>query len=369
MRGRNAEPGFDATADDTRRAPGGTTSHATLPGASAVSKPALSIRRCGMNEPVPLVPIRASEHGESNQARGRRAGSRSVSASPGLSIRLLASEQDIEDTLTLTLAAHAESRHRDHPLDAERCRRFLTARFLADPVQYGFFVARHGERAVGMLTCHAQRLYFSDVTVVSCLAFYVLASCRRTLLGGRVALRLLGTSVGDEPQGGRVADPCDERDPYPADRSGAAPSGVSANRRELRNGIERGGNPMNSFEREEGRGGAGCHWSAGGGDARVRLLRLRGTFGGVPPLLRTPLVSGAAVGRGDVHTGGDARLRGRHTGTGIGITTRPTGAGTCGGARCCSGERGGTTTIMRTRGRGVIGRSGGSGTPGRRWCG
>ena len=144
-----------------------------------------------MNEPVPLVPIRASEHGESNQARGRRAGSRSVSASPGLSIRLLASEQDIEDTLTLTLAAHAESRHRDHPLDAERCRRFLTARFLADPVQYGFFVARHGERAVGMLTCHAQRLYFSDVTVVSCLAFYVLASCRRTLLGGRVALRLL----------------------------------------------------------------------------------------------------------------------------------------------------------------------------------
>ena len=192
MLGRNAEPGFDATADDTRRAPGGTTSHATLPGASAVSKPALSIRRCGMNEPVPLVPIRACEHGESNQARGRRAGSRSVSASPGLSIRLLASEQDIEDTLTLTLAAHAESRHRDHPLDPERRRRFLAERFLADPVRYGFFVARHGERAVGMLTCHAQKLYFSDVTVVSCLSFYVLASCRRTLLGGRVAVRLMG---------------------------------------------------------------------------------------------------------------------------------------------------------------------------------
>ena len=32
---------------------------------------------------------------------------------------------------------------------------------------------------------------YSDVTVVSCLSFYVLASCRSTLLGGRVALRLL----------------------------------------------------------------------------------------------------------------------------------------------------------------------------------
>ena len=111
---------------------------------------------------------------------------------PGaVSIRLLASERDIEETLPLTLAAHRESRHRRLRLDTERRRRFLSERFLADPRRYGFLVARHGGQAVGMLTCHAQTLYYSDAVAVSCLSFYVLRSIRRTLLGGRVALRLL----------------------------------------------------------------------------------------------------------------------------------------------------------------------------------
>ena len=111
---------------------------------------------------------------------------------PGtVSICLLASERDIEETLPLALAARAESRHREYPLDIKRYRRVLAERFAGDPVRYGFLIARHGERAVGMLACHAQRLIFGDVTAVSCLSFYVLGSCRRTLLGGRVALRLL----------------------------------------------------------------------------------------------------------------------------------------------------------------------------------
>ena len=131
---------------------------------------------------------------------GRRSGSRDrrgakpPGAAPNpreLSIRLLASERDIEETLPLALAAHREGRHRHLRLDAERRRRFLSERFLADPTRYGFLVARHRARAVGMLTCHAQTLYYSDVTVASCLSLYVLGSYRRTLLGGRVTLRLL----------------------------------------------------------------------------------------------------------------------------------------------------------------------------------
>lgn len=108
-----------------------------------------------------------------------------------VTVRLLASERDIEETLPLASAAHREGRHRRYPLDAERRRRFLRERFLADPTRYGFLVARHRGRAVGMLTCHAQTLFYSDATVVSCLSFYVLGSVRRTLLGGRVALGLL----------------------------------------------------------------------------------------------------------------------------------------------------------------------------------
>ena len=108
-----------------------------------------------------------------------------------VSIRLLDNERDIDETLPLTLAAHEESRHREHPLDPARRRRFLAERFLADRTRYGFLVARYGGRPVGMLTCLAERLHYTDVTVVSCLSFYVLREYRRTLLGGRIAVKLL----------------------------------------------------------------------------------------------------------------------------------------------------------------------------------
>lgn len=91
--------------------------------------------------------------------------------------------------------AHREGRHRSHPLDPRRRRRFLTEHFLADPNRYGFLIARHGGRAVGMLTCHAQHLYYADATVVSCLSLYVPRPVRRTLLGGRVTLRLLDAGL------------------------------------------------------------------------------------------------------------------------------------------------------------------------------
>ena len=108
-----------------------------------------------------------------------------------VSIRLLDDERDIDETLPLMLAAHEESRHREHPIDPERRRRLLAKRFLADRTRHGFLVARYGGRPVGMLTCVAERLHYTDVTVVSCLSFYVLAEHRRSLLGGRVALKLL----------------------------------------------------------------------------------------------------------------------------------------------------------------------------------
>ena len=127
---------------------------------------------------------RGESHARS-QAVGR------TPSSDAISIRLLASERDIEETLPLARAAHEETGHRDHPLDPERLRRFVAERFLADPARYGFLIARHTGRPVGMLSCFAERLYYTDVTTVSCLALYVREECRRTLLGGRVMMRLL----------------------------------------------------------------------------------------------------------------------------------------------------------------------------------
>ena len=108
-----------------------------------------------------------------------------------VSIRLLGSVEDIDETWPLALAAHEESRHRGYPIDPERRRKFLAERFLADRTRYGFLIARYRGRPVGMLTCLAERLHYSDVTAVSCLSFYVLAEFRRTLLGGRIAVKLL----------------------------------------------------------------------------------------------------------------------------------------------------------------------------------
>ena len=109
----------------------------------------------------------------------------------GLTIRLLENDLDIDETLPLALEAHKESRHRGLPFDSVRRFRFVAERFLDDPVRFGFLIARNRERPLGMLTCFAQKLHFSDVMGVSCLSFYVLSEYRRTLLGGRVAMALL----------------------------------------------------------------------------------------------------------------------------------------------------------------------------------
>lgn len=182
---------FSPFADDAGRVPYGQEHRARSSGRANFSRRASSIRKRRSHAPVSKETLRIAECVDTDRTR---AGSGRGGCTPGaavLSVRLLASERDIEDTLPLALAAHREGRHRRYRLDAERRRRFLRERFLADPTRYGFLVARHRGRAVGMLTCHAQTLFYSDATVVSCLSFYVSGSVRRTLLGGRVALGLL----------------------------------------------------------------------------------------------------------------------------------------------------------------------------------
>ena len=139
-------------------------------------------------EPAPAASHRAQDRSSTRPSAEHVA---AASDRRRVSIRLLESERDIDETLPLALAAHEESRHREYPLDPERRRRFLAERFLADRIRYGFLIARYGGRPVGMLTCLAERLHYTDVTVVSCLSFYVLGEYRRTLLGGRIAVKLV----------------------------------------------------------------------------------------------------------------------------------------------------------------------------------
>lgn len=114
-----------------------------------------------------------------------------VALAPVLSVRILKRKAEIDETLPLIESLHAESRYGKHPIDPERRRRFMVERVLGDPNRYGMFVARHGDRPVGIMTCLADNHLYTDVVTVSCLSFHVLKDCRRTLLGGRIAIKLI----------------------------------------------------------------------------------------------------------------------------------------------------------------------------------
>ena len=191
MREGTAGGASGSGAGDGGRAPSGTGLRTRSSGGPVGVEHASPAREGRSDRPAPAASSGAFPRTGRRRATGRRTEDGPPADARVLSIRLLASEKDIEETLALAVAAHEESHHRRHRFDPERRRRMLAARFLADPGRYGYLIARRGGQALGMLTCHAQQPYYSDAVVVSCLSFYVPASCRRTLLGGRVAMGLL----------------------------------------------------------------------------------------------------------------------------------------------------------------------------------
>lgn len=117
---------------------------------------------------------------------------RSQPASAGsVQVRMLRAEQDIEATWHLSLALHRESRYAKLRMDKTKRNDYLRENMLGKPDRFGMLIAEWRGRPVGYLACAANRFLYGDEIITSCLAFYVQPAFRKTLLGGRIAVKLL----------------------------------------------------------------------------------------------------------------------------------------------------------------------------------
>jgi len=106
-------------------------------------------------------------------------------------VRALSTEQDIEATWELSRALHRESRYAHLRMDKTKRADYLRENMLGKPDRFAMLIAEWRGRPVGYLTCAANRFLYGDDIIASCLAFYVPPAHRKTLLGGRITVKLL----------------------------------------------------------------------------------------------------------------------------------------------------------------------------------
>ncbi|WP_424948116.1 N-acetyltransferase family protein [Candidatus Spongiihabitans sp.] len=106
-------------------------------------------------------------------------------------VRLIRSEEDIEATWPLYLALLRESRYGSLSPNKEQWTNYLQENVLGKPDRFGFIIAEWQEKPVGFLGCTANRFLYCEEIISSCMSFYVLSVYRKTLLGGRIAVKLL----------------------------------------------------------------------------------------------------------------------------------------------------------------------------------
>lgn len=113
----------------------------------------------------------------------------------GLVVRLAERDEDFTFLMPLMREFHHESHYRDMPLSFEAIGRQFR-QCLDRPDRNALIMAAHGGRPVGLLPCIAGPYLISDsATVVTTQAYFVTAALRGTLLGGRVAVRMLRGAV------------------------------------------------------------------------------------------------------------------------------------------------------------------------------
>ena len=108
-----------------------------------------------------------------------------------LQVRLLRSETDIQASLELSRLFLQESQYAGWEPNTQERIDYLRTNMLGKPDRFAVLIAYYRERPVGYLECVANRLMFHQQIITSTLGFYVISEIRKTLLGGRVALKLL----------------------------------------------------------------------------------------------------------------------------------------------------------------------------------
>jgi len=108
-----------------------------------------------------------------------------------IQVRMMQTEADIESTWPLMLAMHNESRFAAYRPNKSYWIEYLRERGFGDPSRYGMILAEVRGEPVGFLGCAVSRMLYCEEWTASSLVFYVRRECRKSLLGGRVALKLL----------------------------------------------------------------------------------------------------------------------------------------------------------------------------------
>ena len=132
-----------------------------------------------------------ASHTHGGETRPTAARTRQPARSRSVQVRRLCTEQDIQATWPLFLSLHRESRYAGLRLSKSKRDAYLRNNMLAKPDRFALLIGEWGHRPVGCLACAANRFLYGDDIIASCLSFYVLPACRKTLLGGRIAVKLL----------------------------------------------------------------------------------------------------------------------------------------------------------------------------------
>lgn len=106
-------------------------------------------------------------------------------------VRQAQTEADIEAIDGMAVEYHEESRYRHHLFDRDKRRHAMRKRVAANPGQYVFFLAELKDRPVGMLIASVGPYAFYEGMAAQTLIFYVRPALLRSLIGGRIALKLL----------------------------------------------------------------------------------------------------------------------------------------------------------------------------------
>jgi len=108
-----------------------------------------------------------------------------------IQVRMMQTEADVDATWPLMLAMHNESRFAAYRPNKSYWIEYLREHGLGDPNRYGMILAEVRGEPVGFLGCAVSRMLYCEERMASNLVFYVTRECRKSLLGGRVALKLL----------------------------------------------------------------------------------------------------------------------------------------------------------------------------------
>ncbi|MCR9134383.1 MAG: GNAT family N-acetyltransferase [Alphaproteobacteria bacterium] len=112
-----------------------------------------------------------------------------------IGLRFAKTKADLDKVYPLVVELHESSGFRSIPLSREKCNRFA-GRAFTNPEQHALVIAEIDGDPIGFIFCSVSEFMVgTDALITSVMAFYVGERHRSTMIGGKVAIRLLSTVI------------------------------------------------------------------------------------------------------------------------------------------------------------------------------